>query len=70
MKDKNSKAYKSARKAKALVYGAQVRATNKKRREKDQERAAVLARENPTGVLIPGRLLRGEELAEKARQNG
>lgn len=67
--DKNSKKYKAARKARALAYGESVRKANKLRREKDQEKAAVLARENPTDILVPGRLLRGEELAERARQN-
>ncbi|MFN7318667.1 MAG: hypothetical protein ACK5S6_04055 [bacterium] len=67
--DKNSKKYKAARKAKALEYGKSVRKTNKLRREKDQEREAVLKRENPTPALVPGRLLREAEIAER-RRNG
>jgi hypothetical protein len=65
--DKNSKKYKQARKAKALKYGQSVRETNKKRREEDQEREAVRKRENPTPALVPGRLLREAEIAERAR---
>jgi hypothetical protein len=53
--DKNSKKYKAARKAKALEYGKQVRKTNKLRREKDQEREAVLKRENiGAGPVVTG----------------
>ena len=68
--DKNSKKYKQARKAKALKYGQSVRETNKKRREEDQEREAARKRENPTPALVPGRLLREAEIAERVRQNG
>lgn len=64
---KNSKKYKAARKAKALEYGKSVKAANRKIWEKDQERDAVLKRENPTPALVPGRLLREAEIAERAR---
>jgi len=67
MKDKNSKKYKADRKARALAYGESVRKANKLRREKDQEKAAVLARENPTDILVPGWMIRKSEIAERSR---